>query len=91
MMQEQQAFLSEAHRALVRGGGFLTLVTDDPGYAMRMCRELSRRPDLFAPTAEDGKPFVSGVPEGYGGSYFDEMWKNGRQTDRYYMRYRAEK
>jgi hypothetical protein len=56
-----------------------------------MCRELSRRPDLFAPTAEDGKPFVSGVPEGYGGSYFDEMWKNGRQTDRYYMRYRAEK
>ena len=85
------AFLIEAHRALVRGGGFLTLVTDDPGYAMRMCRELSRRPDLFAPTAEDGKPFVSGVPEGYGGSYFDEMWKNGRQTDRYYMRYRAEK
>ena len=85
------AFLLEAHRALTRGCGVLTLVTDDAGYAMRMCRELSRRPDLFAPTAEDGKPFVSGVPEGYGGSYFDEMWKNGRQTDRYYMRYRAEK
>jgi len=85
------AFLLEAHRALARGGGVLTLVTDDAGYAMRMCRELSRRPDLFAPAAEDGKPFVSGVPEGYGGSYFDEMWKNGRQTDRYYMRYRAEK
>ena len=85
------AFLLEAHRALTRGCGILTLVTDDAGYAMRMCRELSRRPDLFAPTAEDGKPFVSGVPEGYGGSYFDEMWKNGRQTDRYYMRYRAEK
>ena len=85
------AFLLEAHRALTRGCGVLTLVTDDAGYAMRMCRELSRRPDLFAPAAEDGKPFVSGVPEGYGGSYFDEMWKNGRQTDRYYMRYRAEK
>ena len=85
------AFLLEAHRALTRGCGVLTLVTDDAGYAMRMCRELSRRPALFAPTAEDGKPFVSGVPEGYGGSYFDEMWKNGRQTDRYYMRYRAEK
>ena len=85
------AFLLEAHRALARGGGVLTLVTDDAGYAMRMCRELSRRPDLFVPAAEDGKPFVSGVPEGYGGSYFDEMWKNGRQTDRYYMRYRAEK
>ena len=85
------AFLLEAHRALTRGGGVLTLVTDDAGYAMRMCRELSRRPDLFAPAAEDGKPFVSGVPEGYGGSYFDEMWKNGRQTDRYYLRYSAEK
>ena len=90
------AFLRLAHRALVsrrdvHGPGFLTMVTDDAGYAMRACRELSRLKDLFVPTAEDGKPFVAGVPEGYGGSYFDEMWKNGRQTDRYYMRYRAEK
>tara|TARA_B110000977_G_scaffold35316_1_gene47257 strand:- start:550 stop:2823 length:2274 start_codon:yes stop_codon:yes gene_type:complete len=84
-------FLKETHRALRKEDGYLTLVTDDPGYAMRMCRELSKVPELFTPTAPDGKPFVAGVPENYGGSYFDEMWKNGRQTDRYYMRYKAVK
>ena len=94
-----QPFLRAAHRSLRKkgasgggGGGFpghLTLVTDDPTYAMRMCRELSRVPHLFRPTETGGRPFKTGVPDGYGGSYFDEMWKNGNLTDRYYMRYSA--
>ena len=90
-------FLKQAHRALKKetdlnpNSGHLTLVTDDPGYAMRMCRELSKVPELFSPTANDGAPFVAGIPSDYGGSYFDEMWKNGRQTDRYYMRYKVER
>ena len=83
-----QAFLRDAHRSLKPCVGHLTLVTDDPNYAMRMCRELSKVPRLFKPTEHGGKPFKSGVPEGYGGSYFDEMWKNGRQNDRYYIRYK---
>ena len=69
--------------------GHLTLVTDDPTYAMRICRELSRVPHLFAATEAGGRPFRAGVPEGYGGSYFDDMWKNGNLRDRYYIRYRA--
>jgi tRNA G46 methylase TrmB len=83
-----QAFLRDAHRSLKPGVGHLTLVTDDPNYAMRMCRELSKVPGLFKSTEPGGKAFKSGVPEGYGGSYFDEMWKNGRQNDRYYIRYK---
>jgi len=92
-----QPFLIAVHCALRKGGvegggraaGHLTLVTDDPTYAMRMCRELSRVPHLFRTTETGGRPFRTGVPEGYGGSYFDEMWKNGNLRDRYYMRYSA--
>ena len=92
-----QPFLRAAHRSLRKRGaardggtaGHLTLVTDDPTYAMRMCRELSRVPHLFRPTETGGRPFRTGVPDGYGGSYFDEMWKNGNLRDRYYMRYSA--
>ena len=42
-------------------------------------------------TEPDGKPFRAGVPEGYGGSYFDDMWTNGNLRDRYYIRYEAVK
>ena len=84
-----EAFLLGAHRTLRKDGGHLTLVTDDPTYAMRMCRELSRFPRLFRPTEPEGRPFRTGVPEEYGGSYFDDMWKNGNLRDRYYMRYEA--
>lgn len=84
-----EAFLVGAHRTLRKDGGHLTLVTDDPTYAMRMCRELSRLPELFRPTEPEGRPFRTGVPEDYGGSYFDDMWKNGNLRDRYYMRYEA--
>ena len=62
-------------------------VTDDPAYAVRMCRELRKARALFAPAAADGKPFESGVPEDYGASYFDSMWTLGNQRDRYCMRY----
>ena len=86
-----EAFLLEAHRCLRAKHGHLTLVTDDPTYAMRMCRELSRMPSLFQTTEPDGKPFRTGVPEGYGGSYFDDMWTNGNLRDRYYIRYEAVK
>ena len=54
-----QAFLRAA-RSLKPGVGHLTLVTDDPNYAMRMCRELSKVPRLFKPTEHGGKPFKAG-------------------------------
>ena len=83
-----QPFLRAVRRVL-RAGGHLTLVTDDPVYAMRMCRELSRVPGVFETTDAERRPFTPGVPEGYGSSYFDSMWTNGKQGDRYTMRYRA--
>ena len=86
-----RAFLEACHRALKKDGtGHVTFVTDDPTYAMRMCRELSVAAGMFAPTEEGGaRPFRAGVPEDYGGSYFDAMWTNGNLRDRYYIRYRA--
>ena len=80
------AFLRDVHRVL-KPGGHLICVTDDPAYAVRMCRELRKARALFAPAAADGKPFESGVPEDYGTSYFDSMWTLGNQRDRYCMRY----
>tara|TARA_B100000003_G_scaffold101001_1_gene90486 strand:- start:12632 stop:14476 length:1845 start_codon:yes stop_codon:yes gene_type:complete len=80
------AFLRDVHRVL-KPGGHLICVTDDPAYAVRMCRELRKARALFAPAAADGKPFESGVPEDYGASYFDSMWTLGNQRDRYCMRY----
>ena len=82
-----RAFLVESHRTL-KTGAFLILVTDDPGYAMRMCRELSVVPHLFEPTAPDGKPFENMLPSDYGFSYFNALWTNGNLNDRYYIKYR---
>ncbi|CAL6390299.1 unnamed protein product [Bathycoccus prasinos] len=78
------AFLVESHRTL-KTGAYLILVTDDPGYAMRMCRELSVVPHLFEPTATDGKPFENRLPADYGFSYFNALWTNGNLNDRYYI------
>uniref|UniRef100_A0A7S0KJR5 tRNA (guanine(46)-N(7))-methyltransferase n=2 Tax=Ostreococcus mediterraneus TaxID=1486918 RepID=A0A7S0KJR5_9CHLO len=80
------AFLNDVHRIL-KPGGYLTCVTDDSTYAMRMCRELAKVPGLFKSTEASGKPFVSGVPDDYGASYFDSMWTNGAQNDRYFIKY----
>jgi pentatricopeptide repeat protein len=80
-------FIREAHRVL-KPSGFLICVTDDSTYAMRMCRELAKTSDIFAPTAAGGTlPFESGVPEDYGASYFDSMWTLGNQRDRYFLKY----
>jgi len=80
------AFLNDVYRIL-KPGGYLTCVTDDSTYAMRICRELAKVPGLFKSTEASGKPFVSGVPDDYGASYFDSMWTNGAQNDRYFIKY----
>lgn len=79
-------FLKEVHRVL-KNGGFFTCVTDDSTYAMRICRELAKASELFNSTEENGRPFASGVPADYGASYFDSMWTNGAQNDRYFIKY----
>ena len=59
-----EAFLLGAHRTLRKDGGHLTLVTDDPTYAMRMCRELSRFPRLFITHGTGGAPVQNGRSRG---------------------------
>jgi len=84
-------FIRDAHRVL-KPGGHLICVTDDSAYAMRMCRELHKARALFIPDHPHvDRPFVSGVPEDYGSSYFDSMWTLGNQRDRYFLRYLANK
>ena len=84
-------FIRDVHRVL-KPGGHLICVTDDSAYAMRMCRELYKARALFIPDHPHvDRPFVSGVPEGYGSSYFDSMWTLGNQRDRYFLRYLVNK
>jgi tRNA G46 methylase TrmB len=84
-------FIRDVHRAL-KPGGKLICVTDDSAYAMRMCRELYKARALFIPDHPHvDRPFVSGVPEDYGSSYFDSMWTLGNQRDRYFLRYLVNK
>lgn len=84
-------FLISAHRALRRGGGSsLTLVTDDPGYAASMVKDLAKLPHLFASAFGPDTPYQESIPEEYGvSSYFDRMWRNGGRAGRYYLRYVA--
>jgi hypothetical protein len=90
--RERRIVLTPSSASLVRSRGYRVLIEAGAGRGAGFEDDAYRAVGAeIVPTAEDGKPFVAGVPEGYGGSYFDEMWKNGRQTDRYYMRYRAEK
>jgi tRNA G46 methylase TrmB len=80
------AFLELAHGAL-RDDGFLVLVTDDPGYAMSMVKELRQQRALFS-SVFGAEPFSNVLPADYGSSYFDRFWKNGSRTKRFYLRYR---
>jgi len=78
-------FLADVHRALCVGG-VVTIVTDDKDYCNIVAKEFSmlekKFTSAFAPLL-----FVNQLPEGYGSSYFDRMWKNGKRKTRYFLKY----
>eukprot|EP01117_Protostelium_nocturnum_P011321 TRINITY_DN4106_c0_g1_i1.p1 TRINITY_DN4106_c0_g1~~TRINITY_DN4106_c0_g1_i1.p1 ORF type:complete len:536 (-),score=219.17 TRINITY_DN4106_c0_g1_i1:47-1654(-) len=79
------SFLKHAHRTLKKGCS-LTLVTDDDGYCQTMLSELAQVPQYFK-SAFGEETYQVEVPKGYGSSYFDRFWTNGKKTERFYMKF----
>lgn len=72
----QPSFLSDLHRTM-QPGSRLTLVTDDLPYRDQMIESLRVTPG-FCP--EVAPPHYLADWEGYGGSYFDQLWRGlGRE------------
>jgi len=76
---EQPHFISNARRSL-RMGACLTLFTDN--HALAKAAALAFATVAFAGTTS----FSTERPEGYGTSYFDRLWANGKRTSRYCVR-----
>ena len=80
------AFFTEAHRAL-KTGCPLTIVTDDAAYAKSAIMLLAKATDMFVSAFGKDKAYASELPNDYGTSYFDRMWKNGNRVQRYFIQY----
>lgn len=82
-------FLAKVRRALTPQG-VITLVTDDPSYAVDMVGELgSVLTDSGAPgfktALPDDQALATAVPDDYGGSYFDSYWASRKRGRRFYI------
>lgn len=72
-------FLNELKR-IVRVGGKATFVTDDPTYANQMLAELKKSPEWNAILSE---PFYTTEWNGFGSSFFFDLWKGQGRTIHY--------
>ncbi len=80
-----RAFLTQVHQVMDDEGS-ITLVTDFERYANSMVVEFKQLTTAFE--SAFGKDWMSkNVPKGYGSSYFDRFWQNGRKTDRFFLKY----
>lgn len=77
-----QEFLTACHSAL-EVGGTVVVVTDNSRYAAIIEKELPNVKHLYQPTGESW--CSPELPQDYGTSYFDELWKNGKFTDRFFF------
>jgi hypothetical protein len=64
----------------------ITIVTDDKNYCNLIANEFSFLNNLFKSSFEP-LLFINEIPEGYGSSYFDRMWKNGKRVSRYFLKF----
>lgn len=80
----QPPFISEMLRILKQGGQ-LTFVTDDPAYSEWMMKKIKESPGFVSKTAE---PYLIEMP-GYGSSYFEDLWREKGKEIRYHQYYKA--
>ncbi len=83
----QAPFIEEMAR-LVQANGRVVLVTDDPDYSLQMIQEMnaskhwvSLYPDPF---------YMTDWPGGYGGSYFEALWRSKGCRIHYHIYHRQE-
>ncbi len=77
----QSPFTQEINRIL-REKGELTVVTDDPTYSEQICDVLQNSPNY---QAVHPHPYFSTELEGYGTSFFDQLWREKGKTIRYHQ------
>lgn len=75
----QQPFLEALHRILTPAGKF-TFVTDDPDYSQILLSEIAEF-QKFANIHPEG---FSAEKEGYGSSYFEDLWRSKGKQIRYH-------
>lgn len=77
----QDEFSKELWRILEKGRS-LTFVTDDRPYSEWFIDVLSRTPGFVSAYPS---PFYVAPPEGYGSSYFEELWRSKGRDIRYHQ------
>jgi len=77
----QAPFIDEMHRIL-KDKGTITLVTDDEAYSWQMIEILGQHPGFVSCYPE---PYFLTDREGYGTSYFEDLWREKGKTIRYHM------
>lgn len=77
----QQSFLMEMERILKKGGKW-TFVTDDEEYSEWLLKEIKRY-SVFTPAYKE--PYYVTEFEGYGTSYFEDLWREQGKIIRYHQ------
>lgn len=76
----QPRFLDELHRVL-RPAGKISLTTDDPTYSQMAIKELLRHSGFVSCYSD---PYFITELEGYGTSFFEELWRQQGKQIRYH-------
>lgn len=76
----QTSFVEDVRRIL-KVGGALTLVTDDPEYSREAIAVMVNHPGFKSQFPD---PYYTTEWEGYGGSYFEQLWREKGRIIRYH-------
>lgn len=76
----ESPFVEEVRR-IIKGQGDFTLVTDDPDYSMQMIKVLKSNEKFSSRYPE---PHFVTECEGYGNSYFEDLWREKGKEIRYH-------
>lgn len=77
----QQPFIHQIART-VKPAGLVTVVTDDPPYSEQVSREMLAHPAWVSSFPD---PYFVTEWEGYGTSYFEELWRGKGKVIRYFQ------
>ncbi|NGX57846.1 MAG: tRNA (guanine-N(7)-)-methyltransferase [Chlamydiae bacterium] len=82
----QPAFIEEIYRIL-KPEGTITLVTDDENYSIQMMEVLNSQPGFISCYPE---PYFCTSREGYGNSFFEDLWREKGKGIRYLLYQKVE-
>jgi len=77
----KSSFLDEMERIL-KSGGTVCIVTDDPDYSELVIEEFARHPSFSS--SYPAPYYITDLPD-YGASYFEELWREKGRVIRYHL------